>query len=607
MVQTIHAAVGFALFSGLAPDQTAAALKAQERARSHTTHLDHTSLCVGIAQLDLWGHGDVRTSTAELPDGSVLAVIGSPHDGPDWKELQDVLLACNRDEEFILPWDGRVVLLRISRDGRRWTMWNDWIGSIPVYHAEIAGGRIASTLEPVVVEAGGFSYGDVFTPGLVSLLINGHFLADWTLFKGMHTVPPDSVTTWDDGGPTSTSLWTVKPTRDRWETGWDDLIDEMHALAFRAIEGVLRTDGSWILPLSSGLDSRLIAAVSAEVGACLHACTWGELDTTDVIYSRQVARTLGIPWTHIDLPKDFLATYTPVWADWFGSSMHFHGMYQMCFFDAVRNSSSQNRRIVSGFYGDVLAGIAIEGLLPIHTRARSYHLQDGPYVHWTETELRTLMRTDVAGALEANAEELASQFRSLPGAAFQRVQFMETWGRQRMFGSFQTSVSDCWNGVAVPFMNREYARFCMSLPLAALGHRRLLAEVFRRHYSRLSAIPGTYGSEPYRLTGRYLLRRRAAGLTPRWLRRRVFPGIDEVPLRLDVGSVRALGTKALWPIYQTLPQLANWLDVTQIERQVRRIMTEEEDLRPLRKLQSIQALAYRLSDWQCRRAGTGPA
>jgi hypothetical protein len=589
----MHASVGFSLSSCLGPERVAAALAAQRRALSRRPNLERVSRRVGLSNLDLWGRGDQNECIHELPDGSILAVVGSPQFGVDWLQVDKTLLGCERVDTFGVPWDGRVILLRISSDGREWTMWNDWVGSIPVFHAEVGGGRIASTLEPVVVEAGGFSLDDVFLPGLVSLMLNGHFLADWTLFKGMKITPPDSVTVWNGSGVRSTQLWTVRPTVDRWETRWDDLVDEMHELVHRAIAGVLRTQESWLLPLSSGLDSRLVAAVGAEVGASMHAFSWGEPGSTDVVYARQIAKLLGISWKRIDLPRDFLRTYTPHWADWFGSGMHFHGMYQMCFLDAVEEFSSPNWRVVSGFLGEVLAGDAVEDLLPVHGKSRSYHLQDEWRVHWSPGELQRVLRFDIADALEANAEELGRQFRSLPGASFQKLQFMESWGRQRLFGSFQTTVADCWRGVATPFMNRAYARFSMSLPLVALGNRRLLGDMFRRHYGRLSTVPGTYGSEPHRLTGRYLLKRRIAGFMPAWLRRFV-PGLDEVPLRLDVGSVQALGKEAVWPIFERVDQLGDWLDLHQLETNLQTIMRSKEDVRPLRKLQSVQALAYRL-------------
>ncbi len=61
-------------------------------------------------------------------------------------------------------------------------------------------------------------------------------------------------------------------------------------------------------------------------------------------------------------------------------------------------------------------------------------------------------------------------------------------------------------------------------------------------------------------------------------------------------SLQATGFEALWPISEARDRLAEWLDVSQIESAYQAMLSNREDIRPLRKLQSIQTLAYRLLD-----------
>jgi hypothetical protein len=581
--------VGFSVYSFLEENTARRLLAAQEQALSRFTHLERKTLSLGFTHLHIWGHGKIEHRLHTLPDGSLTALIGSPH-------AAEINLADHQAEllsgKFEIPWDGRVLLLHISADGKRWRLWNDWLGSMPVFHAQIGNGRIASTLEPVVVASAGYTADDFFLPGLVSLLINGHFISDWTLYKGMKVIPPDSRMEWDEKGFRAEKLWTVEPGQSRWEAGWDDLVDEMYELSRQAIVQALSSYPKWILPLSSGLDSRLIAAVAAEIGADVHTYAWGEANTTDVIYSRQIARTLGLPWKHIVLPNDFLLKYTPLWADLFGSSMHFHGMYQMSFLDEIRNAPSAP--VLSGFIGDVLTGDAVHEAVAFHSSGRRYELESEWYCNWTADELRTHAKFPLVDALEANADELKNQIDTFPGAFYQKLQFLELWNRQRFFTKFQSTLSSYWRGVATPFLNRAYARFCMSLPRTALDHRRLIADVYRRYYGRLAVIPGTYHKEPFILTGRYLLSQRIARRLPGFLRRRLFIGFDEVPLRMDIHSIQAVGREALWSLFEARKQIEEWLDFEQLERDFQTVMTSNEDIRPLRRLQSVQTLAYRL-------------
>ena len=342
------------------------------------------------------------------------------------------------------------------------------------------------------------------------------------------------------------------------------------------------------MPLSAGLDSRLIAAVGADLGIDIHAYAWGEPNSTDVVYSRQIAKTLGFTWKHIDLSKDFLIKYTPQWADMFGSAMHFHGMYQMAFLDAI--DSETNAPIVTGFIGDVLAG---SSLMQYDTGSVLYKKEW--YKHWTTKEAGALLKFPIDSALQEIAEEIKKQTGNLQGSRFTKTLFLELWSRQRFFTNFQATLTDYWNGVATPFLNRKYARFCMSLPRVALENRRLLGDVFRLHYGRLAVIPGTYATKPLIVTGKYLVKRRIAQSLPDVFRQGLFAGFDQVPLRMDIDCIQATGKDALWPMYNVWDQLGEWVDVSYVDQAYQAIMESTEDIRPLRKLQSIQTLAYRLS------------
>lgn len=583
--------IGFSIFSDLPENKVSALQAAQDRALAYFPHLETRSLVLGKTHLELWGHSCMDERIHTLPDGSLAVVIGSPHGNVAPKDIQYDLLS----QDFELPWDGRVIMLRVDADGRCWTMWNDWLGGIPVFHATIGQGRIASTLEPVTVTAAGYTADDFFLPGLVSLLINGHFISDWTLYDGMKTIPPDSMIVWDEEGFWTKSLGTVQPSQSRWETSWNDLVDEMHELSYKAIADALNVQPTWIVPLSAGLDSRLVAAVGADLGTDMHLYAWGERDSTDVVYSRKIAQTLGYPWKHFDLPGDFLVRYTPQWADMFGSSMHFHGMYQMSFLDLL--GSEPAGPVITGFLGDMLSGASVNLMDKVHSIPGGCQIFNEWYVDWNEKELDS-SREPFHEARRLIASAIENQINAVAGARFQKLIFLALWSRLRFFNIFQSTLCDYYRGVADPFMNREYARFALSLPRVALEDRRLLADVFRRYYGRLAVIPGTYAKEPFILTGKYLVKRRIVEHLPPPLHHGPFAGFDDVPLRMDMDCVRAVGKEALWPLFDAINQLSEWLDVDQLEQAYQAIMLSKDDIRPLRKLQSAQTLAYRLVDWE---------
>jgi hypothetical protein len=367
----------------------------------------------------------------------------------------------------------------------------------------------------------------------------------------------------------------------------------MHEVSRKAIADVLKTQSTWTLPLSSGLDSRLIAGVAADVGADVNTYAYGSAGMTDVVYSKQIAKTLGFPWKHIELPKDFLVKYTRRWADWYGSSLHFHGMYQMAFLDGIEDEP--RGPILSGFIGETIAGDGLSEHTKFHlTHPEMYQVGRKWFVFWTPEELKSVLKVSIEEAIEANAVEIQKLVDIVPGTIFQKIQFLRLGGRQRFFTSYQAALSDYWRGVATPFMDRAYARFCLSLPLAALDNRRLLADVFRRYYGRLAVIPGTYAKDPFILTGRYLMLRRIANFLPSTFHWGPLKGFNDIPPRMDVDSIRDGCRDSLWPLFEDQSQLSNWMDVSQLEKDYQTLLRSKKDILPLRRLQSAQAMAFRL-------------
>ncbi|GEM_PF-783283 len=546
-------AVGFCLTSVLSTDTQQRAVRACNQALGHFPWLIRMKLNQGSAQLEVWSHHEGEESVYFDQRGNLFALIGSPMNSIAWEEAIK-LLEKKGDENFELPWEGRCILIKIFPDGQNWTMWNDWCGSIPVFHAETKEGSIVSSLEPVVVSAFGFTEEDFSKRGLVEMLLHGHFLGTDTLFEKMNVLPADSFSSWKNGKFNgSKKLWTVRPSDALWDISEDKLIPQMYELTVQIIREAAKYKNQWILPLSGGMDSRLMACLGKEQGVDIRAFTYGPENWNEVVYARQIARELNIPWERIDLGTNYLADYTLMWLQWFGTSLHAHGMYQLPFLAHVKNLTGV---IPDGWYGNNCAGgnHPSKVLLDNH-KSVWLGFYKGYNSMWSIEELRQLLNFDVDPVIEEITSLIDSQItRVKDWPHYHQRNAVDMWNRQQRFVFYQPMMYDYWKGSLTPFMNRAYARFCFSLPIGALDIRYLQRLMLKQYWPKLADIGGTYEEVSFSNKHYAYIKQLFTRFFPWEILAGLSQLLGKVPNTMELDCLRKDGLKALFPLSQEFSQ-----------------------------------------------------
>jgi hypothetical protein len=478
----------------------------------------------------------------------------------------------------------RQVEVSAARDGAWIRLRPDWLGSIPLYRLNAADGMLVSTLEPVVATA--CSAKRLSKEGLACLLVSGHFESTWTLSADVVTLPPDSDVEWRGGWSPASARRTVAPNSERLEAGWLDLLEELYELTGTVCRRALSEPGLHTVPLSSGMDSRLIAAIAKKQDVETELVTYGKPDELEVVYAGQVARSLGLPWRVLDLGTRYLTDFTRVWADWFGCAMHFHGMYQLSFLEALGESSAP---LVHGYMGDPLAGNHVAQLEQGEALATGSAPLSPSWGFWDQPDIDALMHEPLTEAFDnvlAARRELAN---SVPGPRYKRLMLLDAWIRQRLLISYQPSMYDYWRGVLTPFLSPEYANFWLSLPRAALDDRRLQKAMLVERFPELSTIAGTFSTYPLRPTESYVWKRSFATRLPTRLRRGPLREFHTPHRNLDTLALQSGGREGLWPLDESRSELGELVDLSVVDATISAAFSG--DLRAYLKLSALQALA----------------
>lgn len=454
--------------------------------------LQSTEVIIGNSRIMLWGHNKIQLSTYLDEYRNLWVLAGSPFGNHTWKAvLHD--LKVHGDDHFVMPWDGRCVLFRLSSDGEKWSIWNDWASSMPIYYSSWKDGGIASCLEPIVVATAGLSYKDFSKRGLVELLLLGHFLGTDTLYDAMQVLAPDTASFWLKGMHRESKYLNSVQSLDELSTGAEETyLAEMHRLAFEAVAASLSDTSAYpiLLPLSSGMDSRLIACIAKDLGFPIRSYTYGPQEWTEVFYARLVAKTIGISWQRVEMGVNYTAEYIHRWLNWFGCSLHAHGMYQFPFLGKIQEQSGL---IPNGFYGNNLAGGDHPNDCLFDSTKTLLDRFCGYGVYWDKETIKSVLEYDPTPYYAQMDSILQNQIAlNQDRNEYQRMNILDMWNRQARFIFYQPMMYSYYGYERSPFMYRPYARFCMALPPQLLMKRSLQIKMLERYWPAAAAVPGTF-------------------------------------------------------------------------------------------------------------------
>jgi len=259
----------------------------------------------------------------------------------------------------------------------------DWLGSDSIFYHELTGSVSRNILE--VIDWANFDWD---ADGLANYVDFGYCVFSHTPIRHVRFLPAEAKLVRDPG-----QRWQVQLLRpDSWFA--DQMATETKSeQVVSLIQAHIRTweaeqqGATIVLPLSGGFDSRMILSCLAHpqnVRAFTYGQTKDPAQSMEVVHAHYLAQLLGLHWQTVELGR-FMA-YQPEWYALFGCSTHAHGMYQMEFFDRIRQLVG-GHAMGSGLLGDNLAGKMV--IPPIHSPSDLIHLGYHHGLQGDATRLKT--------------------------------------------------------------------------------------------------------------------------------------------------------------------------------------------------------------------------
>lgn len=124
-------------------------------------------------------------------------------------------------------------------------------------------------------------------------------------------------------------------------------------------EEIVKSRSNVILPLSGGLDSRMLASYlkgKKYVQAFTYGISMNQKQSYEVVLAKEAAKKNQLNWSQVRLSS--FHKFLQQNFETYGISTHAHSMYHFEFYSQIVKSESTNskRIVLSGIYGDVWAG-----------------------------------------------------------------------------------------------------------------------------------------------------------------------------------------------------------------------------------------------------------
>ena len=242
--------------------------------------------------------------------------------------------------------------------------------------------------------------------------------------------------------------------------------------------------GEVLLPLSGGLDSRLIACLLKKNNIPYNAITFGPKESTEPYIAKIVAHKLDIPFCYLELKDEYYKKYGDevIWlTGGLSSHMHCH-LYAILAANQIKYDN-----IIHGYLGGEYAG----GSQPEH--ANNYSMSKGEALNkyitkyaeraWLWRKIATEDRENIIGDLDKIMKENCQC--NLP-CHFD--EYIHNVDRQFSLIANVFSPIEAFGLVHRPLANKEYAVFFNSLPYELRAGRRLFIEASKSLFPEIFKI-----------------------------------------------------------------------------------------------------------------------
>ena len=352
--------------------------------------------------------------------------------------------------------------------------------------------------------------------GISNYLAFGHLLDDRTLFEKVKLLPRASMLSLSNNKVLIKTYWDYSFFSDDEPLRLEDYyVDGLFEVLKSALKKRVNGISALALPVSGGLDSRVIAALLRTIGFTGNVITYsyGHEDSLDVIYGRQIAKKLGYPHHFIQITDDYLKNHSVDFtrlSDGLIDCLNSHMLKSSAFIREMGLNSC-----LTGFMGDVQTGsyTISKNITGLNDDEEIVKVLFGNASEvMSEKDLGYYLKDDIyKKVMDSNFKSFRDCYYSTPSRnKLFRSRYVNLTQRQRRYTSFNIFCHETAADTHAVFVDNDVIKFNLHSPPALLINQNIYKKMIIKHLPEVAGISYNLNSRPLHES------RLKAGIRWRW-------------------------------------------------------------------------------------------
>ncbi|MBU0477490.1 hypothetical protein KKC91_02850 [bacterium] len=412
-------------------------------------------------------------------DGEIFSWSGSV----EGKTTMDKLLRLFREkgEGLVNFINGNFTLIIWNKKQKNLSIMNDRMGLRPLYYAQYKNKIFFASEIKAIISDPDFEK-KLNIKGVVDFFSYEYVLGDKTLVAGINIFPYAStvVLSLDENNLNFKRYWDFNFKEDSFYSE-NDYLFKFKEITNQAVKRMTKDELKVGIPLSGGLDSRIILAIMEKKERPLYTFTFGEKGSEDERYAKQISKKIKSLHHYVRIKYEYLIDFIRrgvFYCDGLVSCNHYN----------ILNISDEMKQHVDIALDGYLGGVLPRSMYT-HCQGKDKSVVFSSFDTFKEDLRRRIFSKDLNKEIELGKDKFFALWQDIKiKEKHNPLNYLNLTQRQRRFINYGKIIMRNFLETRMPFTDYDYMDFCIQMPEKLKTNDIICKKLLVKYFSSMAKI-----------------------------------------------------------------------------------------------------------------------